>query len=684
MVFAEPNWFVYTAQTAEPATTAAESETAYAVDDPLYAELQWSLQRSNFSRAWQQVAEFAPTAPPIQVAVVDTGIDFEHPEFAGRLLPGYDYVTRGATPPIDAHGHGTHVAGLIAALANNAQGIAGSGAYIMIDPRRVFDETGSGHIANVAQAIRDAADNGARIINLSMQAPNYSADLEAAVEYARSRGVLLVAAAGNGRLNPADPCRFVCYPARFPSVVAVASVTTDNQPAGYSAAGPEVDIAAGGGDANTPVLSTWPATPSVLGRCTTASRVEQGGAWYCKNHGTSMAAPQVSAAAALLLAMRPTLTPAEVEALLYATALPLAAPADRVGVGLVNVEAAVRTLLPSDLTLSPQSVFAVASIGSAPITVTLALANPSLEPMVVTGNLVGAGNWFSATNFTGATFVTSIRRDQPAYVTLAFSPTALVTGTYTGELQLDARRTDQSRLAKTVPIALRIGGWNQVLFLPLVNPGSSAGPSVQPFTWETGANEQIYVLGESGLVEIGLPFPFPASGPFLTPPVTYARAVIAADGYLLFPEASVPLSPLSSQNDCLPQLDQPLQTILGWWADLNAGAPGAEIATFQPSSDRFVVEFRNVASAASVSWPYRVTFQIVLFQNGDVGFNYLAAPAVVGQTLSNAQPKATVGVQARAGLFRNQVACITDSRAAGNGLLPASRQSILIQRQEVY
>ncbi len=202
VVFAEPNWFVYTAQTAEPATTAAESETAYAVDDPLYAELQWSLQRSNFSRAWQQVAEFAPAGPPIQVAVVDTGIDFEHPEFAGRLLPGYDYVTRGATPPIDAHGHGTHVAGLIAALANNAQGIAGSGAYVMIDPRRVFDETGSGHIANVAQAIRDAADSGARIINLSMQAPNYSANLEAAVEYARSRGVLLVAAAGNGRLNP--------------------------------------------------------------------------------------------------------------------------------------------------------------------------------------------------------------------------------------------------------------------------------------------------------------------------------------------------------------------------------------------------------------------------------------------------------------------------------------------------
>ncbi len=226
-----------------------------------------------------------------------------------------------------------------------------------------------------------------------------------------------------------------------------------------------------------------------------------------------MAAPQVSAAAALLLAMRPTLTPAEVEALLYATALPLAAPADRVGVGLVNVEAAVRTLLPSDLTLSPRSVFAVGSIGSAPLTVTIALANPSLEPIMVTGTLVGAGNWFSATNFTGATFVTSIRRDQPAYVTLAFSPTALVTGTYTGELQLDARRTDQSRLAKTVPIALRIGDWNQVLFLPLVNPGSSAGPSVQPFTWETGANEQIYVLGESGLVEIGLPFPFPASGP---------------------------------------------------------------------------------------------------------------------------------------------------------------------------
>ena len=514
VVFAEPNWLVYTAQVAETAATAAERETAYTVDDPLYAELQWSAQRSNFSRAWQLVAQSAPAAPLIQVAVVDTGIDFDHPEFAGRLLPGYDYVTDGATPPIDGYGHGTHVAGLIAALANNGQGVAGSGAQIMIDPRRALNNEGTGFITGRCRS--HSRRSGRR--RPDHQLEYYDAKLFGGPgNRGRIRAKPRCIADRGSRQWPPQSCAFVCYPARFPGVVAVASVTISNTPAGYSAAGPELDIAAGGGDETIPVVSTWSATATALARCAVTNRVQQGGAWYCKAYGTSMAAPLVSAAAALLLAMDPTLTPAQVATILYSTALPLAAPATRVGAGLLDVAAAVRTLLPSDLTLSQPAVSAVVPIGAAPLTATIALANPSLEPIVVTGTLVGAGNWVSATSFTGASFVTSIRYAQPAYVTLNFSPTGLLTGTYTGEFVLEARRTDQSLLVKTVPIVLRVGGWSEQLFLPLVNASNSAGPSAQRFTWETGANEQSYALGESGLVEIGLPFLFPVAGPHCVP-----------------------------------------------------------------------------------------------------------------------------------------------------------------------
>ena len=132
VVFAEPNWLVYVADEAEPSAAAVDREAVYAVDDPLYASRQWNLQRSNFSRAWQQIALSA--AVPVQVAVIDTGIDLDHPEFAGRLLPGYNYITHGQSPPMDDHGHGTHVAGLIAALGNNGQGIAGGALNVVIDP----------------------------------------------------------------------------------------------------------------------------------------------------------------------------------------------------------------------------------------------------------------------------------------------------------------------------------------------------------------------------------------------------------------------------------------------------------------------------------------------------------------------------------------------------------------------
>ena len=534
-------------------------------------------------------------------------------------------------------------------------------------------------MANLAQALRDATDSGARIINLSIQTPGYSATLDLAVQYARSHGVVLVAAAGNAPL-----CSLVCYPAKFDGVVAVASVTINQQPAFYSAAGTEVDIAGGGGDSAMPVLSTWSANANALSNCKEADRVERPGAWYCQRYGTSMAAPQVSAAAALLLAMRPALTADEVAAILRDTAhlLPGVA-AERVGAGLLDAEAAVRKLVASELRLSQPSFNQTASVGSTPFTTTLVLTNPSLDPLTVSGALKGSGGWLAGASFGGDNFVTSIRYGHPAYLSLRLDPTGLVTGTYTGEIVLDAQRSDGTHSAVSVPIVLYVGSLNRVLHLPLLQNGATGGASPSRFVWETGSNEVGYVLGDTGRAEVQLPFSFPAAGPDVASGHTYARAIIAADGYVLFPDSpgSVPSAP--AINSCLPQLSQPMQAVWGWWSDLNVGASGAEVVTFQPRADRFVIEYRNVASAAGASEPYRVTFQIVLFQNGAVQLNYLQTPAVSGQSLQQASPRATVGVQSQAGLFRNQVACITASEA-GNGFLPASRQSVLINRQEVY
>ena len=118
-------------------------ETPYAINDPLYAPRQWDMQRSNFSRAWQLLASLGKPLTPVRVAVIDSGVDFSHPDLAGRLLPGYNYIDPGQ-PPNDDYGHGTHIAGTIAAVTNNGQGIVGGAASVEILPLKVLDASGGG------------------------------------------------------------------------------------------------------------------------------------------------------------------------------------------------------------------------------------------------------------------------------------------------------------------------------------------------------------------------------------------------------------------------------------------------------------------------------------------------------------------------------------------------------------
>jgi len=288
--------------------------------------------------------------PNMLVAVVDTDIDTTQPDLAGKVVVGRNFS--GDSAP-DAEGHGTEVAGLIAAQPDNGIGIAGLGWSTRVLSVRVLDKQGAGLASNIALGIRYAADYpGVRVINLSLQqdasdADKVSTELGDAVAYALSKGVVVVAAAGNqSRAQPS-------YPASFPGVISVGAADEHDQTASFSpdAAfsnhGTWVDLAAPGVGVLTitPGCDCW-VTPS----------------------GTSFATPFVSAAAALVLAVKPTMTPAQVKARLDSTADPIPGlgvdvASGRLNVGRAVAESAIAPLSEPDP--SPAAVPAPAPVSSA-------------------------------------------------------------------------------------------------------------------------------------------------------------------------------------------------------------------------------------------------------------------------------------------------------------------------------
>lgn len=214
----------------------------------------------------------------ITVAVIDTGVDGTHEDLAGQVLPGFDFVS-GATGPTagwnDLNTHGTHVAGIISAKDNNAVGIAGLAPDAKILPVRVLGADGSGSSAAVAQGIIAAVDAGAEVLNLSLGSPMPDAALEAAVAYAVSNDVTVVAAGGNLNMPGWITLNGQNYPASYPGVIGVASTNSDCGGVG----GAHIDVSANG--------------------CNIRSTIPGG---YANYSGTSMASPQVAAEAALFLA----------------------------------------------------------------------------------------------------------------------------------------------------------------------------------------------------------------------------------------------------------------------------------------------------------------------------------------------------------------------------------------------
>lgn len=294
--------------------TDATDDAAASCDDPFRSQ-QWAMDWLGIEPIWE-----VSVGADIDVAVVDTGVDGSHPDLVGRVAPGASFLGTGGTAQVgggatDPNGHGTHVAGIAAAGAQNGAGIAGVAPLARILPVRVLDSTGSGSSSAVAAGITWAVDNGAEVINLSLGG-SYSAAIATAADYAESRGVVVVAAAGNtGAPNS------VMYPAALPKVIAVGSHDSIGSLSPFSSQGPEVDVAAPGSN----VVSTYP------------------GAQWRFMQGTSMATPHVAGTVALMLGVDRTRSPEQIRALIRSTAVDAGAPGfdDGFGWGRLDTAAAL-------------------------------------------------------------------------------------------------------------------------------------------------------------------------------------------------------------------------------------------------------------------------------------------------------------------------------------------------------
>ncbi len=292
---------------------------AFAPSDPL-APRQWYAVANRSYDAWAT----PPPLAPVRVAVIDSGVDLAHPDLQRRIADAKSFV---GGPVQDTRGHGTIVAGIIAAELDNATGIAGLAPAAELVVAKVVSPAGTIAVEAEAKAIRWAVDSGARVVNISLgglrdprhpHRDTYSRLEEEAVGYAVRRGVVVVAAVGNGDQAPHSPWDFASYPAALPHVLGVSALTRSGASPGFSNRDAVFnDVAAPGED----ILSTFP-------RALTAERaacVEQGYTPCASDEfrppdGTSFAAPQASAVAANLLGMRPLLRPEQVTALIERTA----------------------------------------------------------------------------------------------------------------------------------------------------------------------------------------------------------------------------------------------------------------------------------------------------------------------------------------------------------------------------
>ncbi len=622
VAYAEPDYLAAAAGAfAAPAQQSTPPLSAQGVQpNDTFWSAQWSLRRMQAPLAWT----LNQGASSVAVAVIDSGIDLSHPEFTGRLQPGFDYVEWDSVPQ-DQFGHGTHVSGVIAAAGNNGRGVAGSAWYVQLVPLRVLDRNGLGTASNIAQAIVAAANRRVQVINLSLALSGPSSAVQNAISIAVNNDCLVVAATGNDSQAGFPPAA-VSYPAAYPQVVAVAATTRWEERASYSNGGPQVELAAPGGEASDPIYST-----SLNGG-------------YAMLHGTSIAAAHLSGAASLLRGYAPQWSASAVRDALRNTADKVgstpyvAGRNDALGYGRVNAAAALRWSIPPTLSMAPESPYVMAAAGQSLPTATVTLSNASLQPLSWQVTSVAPG-WLAVDlPWSGSLAYGDAPRLQVRLASLPPSP-----GLNRGTIGL--RTTDPFGQPRDYLITVRVAVASQVrqTFLPSVEMGALAG------AWVDVANSGVGLwLGDDGAQTVPLAFSFPFYGR------DYSQVAVHANGFLSLGGA-YPGSAYAA-NHCLPSVAAPNGAIFALWDDLDPSQGGR-------------VSYRSTASYLAVEWrdvPHKSggasTFQLLLLPDGQVRINY-------GPTVQTGS--ATVGAESWDASFAWPVAC------NNAGAPPSSGQSLL-------
>lgn len=271
---------------------------------PAEESLPWGVDRIDAELAW-----WISTGSGVKVAIVDTGIDLDHPDLQANIAGNVNIINPNKTGD-DDNGHGTHVAGTVAAV-DNTEGVIGVAPAANLYAVKVLDRRGSGWLSDVIAGLEWCITNNMQVINMSLGTSSDILSFHDAIKVVDAAGIIQVAAAGNASRGP------VGYPAAYPEVIAVSATDEANQLAGFSSTGPEIELAAPGVN----ILSTWK------------------GGGYKTIEGTSMACPHVTGTVALALAVGV----ADIRGTLQATADDLGTPDkdNLYGYGLVDAEEAV-------------------------------------------------------------------------------------------------------------------------------------------------------------------------------------------------------------------------------------------------------------------------------------------------------------------------------------------------------
>lgn len=299
--YVEPNYIAHTEQLP---------------NDPYFSQ-QWGPKDIHADLAWDKVD--AAKRSNVTIAILDTGINFSHEDLQANIVPGYNFVNNN-TNPVDNHGHGTHVAGIAAAVVNNSKGVAGVSGGSKIMPVKVLGDNGSGDYSSIINGIKYAVDHGAKVISMSLGGPGSSQAMQDAINDALSRGVSVVAASGNSN-GP------VVFPGNCNGVITVGAIDSNHQRASFSNYGPELDVVAPG----VGIISSTKGSP----------------ASYTTMSGTSMATPFVSGVVALVKAANSNLSSSQVNAIINQSTIDLGTAGfdNYFGNGLIDANKAVDNAL---------------------------------------------------------------------------------------------------------------------------------------------------------------------------------------------------------------------------------------------------------------------------------------------------------------------------------------------------